>query len=521
MDLTEFAPLSPAEEKLIADCSSGERISFGGGEYPVDETPDVQVRGALLREILVAPEKAGLHPKGLRLRGAWISGALDMQGSDCAHDLSLTQCHIAGSIELVNARMRGLHVSGSWMTGLSADNARLDGALYLRRGTRVEGEISLAGVRISGDLQICDCVIESQAQDAIFAAQMQVEGSVFLGNYPYAGEATSLICEGAMFFASTRIDGDFFVTNCAVSPLQDAPATPVFMGTEEHGADIALSLARAKVAGILYLADNQIERGVVNLAGAAVGRFRDEPSGPGANYPVRLDGFEYADFSRHAVTALEPRLDWLERRPADTPFTAHPYEHLADVLRRMGHGGDARRVLMRKEKLMRAENRRLALEGGRWLRWLMLCLSDSVMRLSVGYGYRPGRVLLLALVLVAALGWFFDRTWKAGDMAPNAAPILVSADWVAATQSHPDGPAAFWSSPGQAGQDWETFHPLAYAADLVIPIVSLGQETAWAPSTSRSDWGRAGWWIRWFAMAMGWVITALGAAAVTSAVRQD
>ena len=87
--------------------------------------------------------------------------------------------------------------------------------------------------------------------------------------------------------------------------------------------------------------------------------------------------------------------------------------------------------------------------------------------------------------------------------------------------SHPDNPAAHWSAPGAAGQDYETFQPFAYAADLVIPLVSLGQEVAWAPSTSRSPLGRIGWWLRWIAIGLGWVITALGAAAVTGAVRQD
>jgi len=106
-------------------------------------------------------------------------------------------------------------------------------------------------------------------------------------------------------------------------------------------------------------------------------------------------------------------------------------------------------------------------------------------------------------------------------MTPNAAPILVSKDWIAATESHPDDPGAFWAQADQAGKDWETFNGFAYAADLIIPIVSLGQESAWAPSTSRSDWGRTGWWLRWIAKGVGWLVTALGAAAVTGVIRKD
>ena len=108
----------------------------------------------------------------------------------------------------------------------------------------------------------------------------------------------------------------------------------------------------------------------------------------------------------------------------------------------------------------------------------------------------------------------------AGDMAPNAAPILISADWVEATETAPGNPAVFWSAPGAAGQDYETFSALAYSADLFIPIMNFGQESAWAPSTSRGALGRIAWWVRWIAKIIGWVVTALGAGAITGLIRR-
>jgi hypothetical protein len=235
-----------------------------------------------------------------------------------------------------------------------------------------------------------------------------------------------------------------------------------------------------------------------------------------------LDGLTYEGFSQHTDTSVQNRLAWLERHPEGMGFTAQTYEQLARVLMQNGQRADARSVLMRKEHMLRAQNRRTILaRGGLPLRWMAHCIADSVMRVAVGYGYRPARALFFAAALIIGLGTFFDQTWRAGDMTPNAAPILISADWIAATQTHAENPAAFWSGSTEAGKDWETFNGYAYAADLVIPIVSLGQETAWAPSTSRSPLGRVGWWLRWFAKALGWIITALGAAAVTGAVRQD
>jgi hypothetical protein len=124
----------------------------------------------------------------------------------------------------------------------------------------------------------------------------------------------------------------------------------------------------------------------------------------------------------------------------------------------------------------------------------------------------------MAILLILGVGFVFDRTWHAGDMTLNAAPILISQPWIQATQTHPDNPGAFWA---QVGQDWETFSPYAYAADLVIPLVALGQESAWASSTSRSPWGRFAWWLRWLAKGMGWIVTALGAAAKTGVNRKD
>ncbi|WP_208348774.1 hypothetical protein [Pseudaestuariivita rosea] len=521
--LKDFAPLSPAEEKLLAECASPSRITIGDGEQPIENTPDLTIRADLIRALILGEDpKQKLHDKGMRLRGAWITGPLDLQGCDLTQDITLTQCTLDADISLINTRLRGLHLTGTGVKGISADNASFGGSLYLRADTRVDGEISLAGARIAGDLQLCGAQINSPDQDAVFAPSLRVEGSVFLGNYPYSDGQSTLAVTGTLFFASAHVAHDFFITNTSITLTEGILGEGVFDGTEEHGRDIALSLARAQIGGILYFKDNQISQGIVNLAGASADKLKDEPEGPGVGYPIRLDGFRYSDFSRHTDTGVQARLHWLDRRPEGMPFTAQPYEQLASVLQQLGHRNDARMVLMRKERLLRREDRILFRDkNGRGVRWAMMWLSDTILRVIVGYGYKPGRAVLFAALLIMGLGLFFQKTWDAGDMTPNAAPILVSRDWIAATEIAPGNPGAYWSQPGQAGQDWETFNAFAYAADLVIPLITFGQENAWAPSTSRSPWGRAGWWIRWFAKAIGWIVTALAAAALTGLIRQE
>ncbi|MEP5762184.1 MAG: hypothetical protein ABJ327_23310 [Litoreibacter sp.] len=520
-DAKMITPETAAEEKLIAELGMPERIVFGGGDLPTQGDDERTIRAEVIRDLLLG-ECGALHSKGLRLRGAYISGALDLQGGRCERDLTLSQCVVHGEINLVNSQMRGLYISGSQIGSIAADNARFEGSVYLRNKTSIDGEISLAGARISGDLQLVDASIHSKRHDAIFAPSLRVEGSVFLGNYPYSDGVSTLTATGLLFFSSARVEHDFFMTNTALELPDNGLGTPVFGASEEHGRDMVLSLARARIGGILYFADNQITSGIVNLAGAAVERLRDEPWGPGATYPIRLDGFRYTDFSRHTVTDVKARLGWLDRRPPDTPFTAQPYEHLAGVLIALGNRNDARTVLMAKERqLRRAYRDELAERGASYSRRIGAAILDRLMNWTIGYGYRPGRSVVVALVLILGLGLFFERTWQAGDMTPNSAPVLVSANWIAATKDHPENPGKYWSSTGQAGQDWETFNSFAYATDLVIPLVSLGQESAWAPSTSRSPLGKIGWWARWGAKGIGWIVTALGAAAITGVIRKE
>ena len=411
--------------------------------------------------------------------------------------------------------------SGSVVPGVHADNCIFDGSVYLRSGFISRGEITLPGAKISGDLQICDARIEGTNGIGIFAASAKVEGSVYLGDYPFDDSDTELYVDGAVQFSSARITGDFYCRNCAISADTQLVAGALYSEGIQNSIPTALSLNRTEVGGVLYLRNNQITGGMVNFSGAVVRRLNDEPTGETAGYRVRLDGFEYQAFSDQADTSVDARLNWLERRPKGVVFSAQPYEQLATVFNKMGHRDDANHVLRRKERDLRDANIEAIRESGHGV-WKIpfLWLSSALLRWLVGYGYRPILAMAWGVVLIALLSVAAQKTWQAGDMTPNSAPILVSQKWVAATQNYPKNPGAFWATPGQAGQDYETFNSVAYAADLLIPIVNLGQEDAWAPSTSRSDWGRQMWWLRWIAKGFGWVITALAAGAITGVIRR-
>ncbi len=147
-------------------------------------------------------------------------------------------------------------------------------------------------------------------------------------------------------------------------------------------------------------------------------------------------------------------------------------------------------------------------------------LWDWLLRFSIGYGFAPHRALgwLAGIWLIATFLAHF--AWQAGDFAPNSDVIQISAEWQTLAELDRN-PAQAWSRFYAPGEDWETFNAFAYAADLVIPIIDLNQTDAWTPSTNRGPWGRRLWRYGFFLNIAGWLITALGAAAITGIIRRD
>jgi hypothetical protein len=193
----------------------------------------------------------------------------------------------------------------------------------------------------------------------------------------------------------------------------------------------------------------------------------------------------------------------------------------------MGHERDAKAVQIArywKTAAFERKRRQAAARNKPWA-WLLNridWLSNILLRGLTGYGYEPLRSLgALGLLFLAATA-LAHFAWEEGSMAPNSGVLLTSEGWRAYAEA-PDiaNPADAWSDADGPGRDWESFNRYAYAADVVIPIIEFGQTDAWAPSTTRGPVGWHLWWARWALSVAGWVVTALGAAAVTGIIRRD
>ena len=352
-------------------------------------------------------------------------------------------------------------------------SAKIEGGVFLhprideekakvKRPFIADGGITLVGSKIGGLYADHVSLSAAEGEDALRAMNLEVTGPVHLSKTKINGEVR---------LAGSKISGNLDFSGAELS--------------NENGH--ALNAQRIKVDQRLVWKNVTIKQGAVSLNGAHVTELDDDPENwPSNADALLLDGFTY-DRIRGKVSTSPDRDAWLERAELSPAY-----------------------ALVRR-------------------------VTDSLQRRVVGFGHKPFRSTgwLLALWLTAV--WLSHQAWETGDFAPTSAVILESERWVelaAGTDDTPpsENPAKEWSQRVEledgtrtytAGQDWSTFSRYAYAADLVIPIINLGQADTWGPSTERADWGRRLWRYGFFLQIAGWIVTALGAAAITGIIRRD
>ena len=149
-----------APNGTVADCrrdlgGGGDPEKAGGtGEAPDEKWPDKRnVRADLIRWLFVDREARELvDPRGVQIRGARITGDLDLSFANVLFPLVLLRCRLEQPLDLQWAKMPVLSLEGSWTGAIAADGLKLEGSLFLRNGFHAEGEVRLLGATIGGNL---------------------------------------------------------------------------------------------------------------------------------------------------------------------------------------------------------------------------------------------------------------------------------------------------------------------------------------------------------------------------------
>jgi hypothetical protein len=177
-------------------------------------------------------------------------------------------------------------------------------------------------------------------------------------------------------------------------------------------------------------------------------------------------GLRVSELTYDTLLPLLPsgqRVRWLIS--TDEGYLPQPYEQLAAHYRRLGHDADARNVLLAKQR-HRHRTRPLPLR-------LWGLLQD----LTTGYGYRPERAGL----------------WLAG---------LIAVGTIAFGLHHP--------APGNPRPNVD-FNPFFYTLDLLLTVISYGQQNAFAPTGAYQ-------WLSYALVTSGWILATTIITGITRAL---
>lgn len=556
------------EKKPLLGYAQLDHLNLGGSKLPGLSAPHLRVKGSVvLRRVEVAGTVA--------VDGARIGGQLDCTGAklDGAGGKAFNgqRVKVGESLFLSHVTARGtVTVSGADVSGhLACDGSELDGAggkafnaqglkvgesLFLR-GVTARGTVDVNGAQIGGQLTCDGAKLDGAGGAAFHGPGLKLGESLFLRGVTARGAVDvsgadvrgQLACDGseldgaggrAFHAQALKLGDSLFLTDvtahgtvaltgaqvggqltCAGAKL-DGAGGKAFHG---QGLQVTSGFFFRRIAGII---------GDVSLASARVGVLADDfTSWHLTSGRLDLAGFRYDRFAGASLD-VSKRLHWLARgaRFGGT-LSPQPYTQLAQTYAAAGHKREARRVLFERELLMgqqerladykRADGRYFFPLENLWAdakyvgRWAV----DRLFSWGAGYGYQPQRAVVWLLVLWATAAGLAQWAWRDGDFAPNSAVILVSPGW--AEKLGEENPAEAWSSPGAAGQDWDTFQCIAWALDLVVPILDIGQTDAWQPSRDRGTAGHLLWWARWYFESLGWLVSALLVAAITGIMQKD
>jgi hypothetical protein len=553
--------LLPAERALLAAAAAGQLCKLGEVVPDPADPAAPRIRAGFLQHLITGGSAAApVAAAGVRLMGAVIDGPLSLAFMTAQGETDLRACHFTDGIILRRSQLEQLVLTGSHFPSLLAEGSRIEGSVFLI-GVTCPGRISFATAQIGAQLALHAARVGPvTAQGAKIGASVHLRA---LDGHPFAatGEVSlagaeiggQLACDGGHFvnpgkiafnLQRARVAGDAILRQQGELPFRcegelHLSGAEIDGQLDLAGAELAnpgghaISAPRMQVGAEFFWHDVKVESGTVNLPSAHVGDLVDDLAswpGDGRTY---IDGFTYERITRKAPVDAASRIAWLKRCAThERTFLPQPYTQCAAVLAHMGHEAEARLIMEEQSRRKGIARRDSRLAAGGILAWPITVfdwLWDHAAHLIVGYGYRPFRSIVWLAVLTLLTAGLAQMAWTEGSMAPNNDLVASSPGWqeLLARDCLPTptpgcvaNPAEVWNGVEGAGFDWESFHPLAYGADIVIPVFDLGQKASWSPSKDRGPWGHTLWWARWFLVAAGWVVTALGAAAATGIIQR-
>ncbi|PHS79275.1 MAG: hypothetical protein COB59_02875, partial [Rhodospirillaceae bacterium] len=319
-------------ESLVLKCiKTGKLAKIPGDSAPTD--PDSwseaqTIRAEFIRHICLNPEKYKMDPGGIQIKGARISGELNLEFATLSQPLVIISSHITQAPKLNECNLPTLMLNGCDLPGLQADGMNCKGAVFLEN-IHAHGVVHLVGAKIGGDLICQGSKFSNEGDEAFRVDRLKCTGTVFLAN---------IIAQGEVRMAGAKIGGN----------LEFQGATLSNQGGH------AFSAERLFVKGrFVWCKLKKPIEGSFNLMHAHVGDLIDDVTGWPKPGLLEIDGFTYDNLGTNRT--VDFYISWLDLMPKSVEhFRAQPYEQLIKVLHNLGHEAYARRIAVAKEDAYRA-----------------------------------------------------------------------------------------------------------------------------------------------------------------------
>jgi hypothetical protein len=267
--------LTSVEQSLVEYVGRGEWLDLAADDEAVDEAAmrswgdSRTCRASVIRDILRGRLTADSDPHGLRLRGAKITGRLDLANLTTDVSVQLRDCLLEEGVLARDARLATFSLNGCQLEHpaeppLAAD--RLTCSVLALSDARITGHtnagaVTLPGAHIGGSLDCDGATLRNDSGPALLAYGLEVSQGMFLsGGFTATGTGEN----GAVTLAGARIGGsldcDGAVLRNDSGPALNAPNLEVDQGVFLHCG---------------FTATGAGEHGAIRMAGARIGGSLD------------------------------------------------------------------------------------------------------------------------------------------------------------------------------------------------------------------------------------------------------
>jgi hypothetical protein len=207
--------------------------------FPRGEWVDLRVAGKAGRPVIRAEVIAALllgaesaepgSAAGIRLRGAAVTGRLDLSGGTVSWPLMCDECGFDAELVFIDTAVQTVGIVNSELPGFDGTRMRLDGILDLS-GSAITGPVRLEAASVTGMVNLTGASISCQGERALVLSYATISGKL---------NGRNLIVEGGSRAVNCRVAGQLFM---AGARLANPGGAAFFAGGLEVGGGAFFSL---------------------------------------------------------------------------------------------------------------------------------------------------------------------------------------------------------------------------------------------------------------------------------------